>query len=186
MNKTSMNPDFVFSPQPMFIIGTKNPDHSANFCLITWIGFSFDDSPCIMVTMAGEKTTKNNIFREGKFSANLVSEEILWLADYFGSTAGKNGSKDKKSYSYDWGKTLDVPILDQSNWVYECEVKHTYEQGGSHLFIAEIKNIQIDEQLKDMDKTRIDLKRLKAVLYSPDQYYAVGDKLGVMGEWENK
>ena len=181
-----MKPDQVFSPQPMFIIGTQNSDHTANFCVITWIGFSFDAGPCIMVTMAGGKKTKDNIFREGKFSANLVNEDLIWLADYFGCTSGRNGLKNQKEYAYKWGDTLEVPVLEESNWVYECEVKNTYEQDGSHLFIAEIKNIQIAEELKDMDMTRIDLKKLKPVIYSPNQYYSIGEKIGIMEEWTKR
>lgn len=31
MEKISIEPDCIFSPQPMYIIGTKNEDGSANF-----------------------------------------------------------------------------------------------------------------------------------------------------------
>ena len=42
MEKISIAPEWVFSPQPMYIIGTKNEDGTPNFCIITWLGFSFD------------------------------------------------------------------------------------------------------------------------------------------------
>jgi 3-hydroxy-3-methylglutaryl CoA synthase len=72
----------------MYIIGTKNKDGSPNFCIITWLGFSFDNGPCLMMTVGGTKLTKTNILREKKFSANMITEDNLWLADYFGNTNG--------------------------------------------------------------------------------------------------
>jgi len=55
MEKISISPEWVFSPQPMYIIGTKNEDGEANFCIITWIGFSFDKVPHLMMTVGGSK-----------------------------------------------------------------------------------------------------------------------------------
>ena len=35
MKHMDLEPSFVFSPQPMYMIGTNNPDGSPNFCMIT-------------------------------------------------------------------------------------------------------------------------------------------------------
>jgi len=59
IEKISMKPQMVFSPQPMYIIGTRNENGTANFCIITWIGFSFDKTPHLMM-----------------FPGNIV--ELLW------------------------------------------------------------------------------------------------------------
>ena len=93
MKKISIPPAWVFSPQPMYIIGTRNEDGTPNFCIITWLGFSYDGGPHLMMTVGGTKLTKTNILREGKFSAGMITEDILWLADYFGSTSGEDASR---------------------------------------------------------------------------------------------
>lgn len=72
MRHINMNADFVFSPQPMYMIGTNNENGTHNFCIITWLGFSADDGPCMMMTIGGKKLTKDNILREGRFSANMI------------------------------------------------------------------------------------------------------------------
>ena len=122
MEKINLSPDWVFSPQPMYIIGTKNEDGSPNFCIITWLGFSYDNGPCMMMTVGGTKLTQKNILREKKFSANMITEDNLWLADYFGNTNGENGQKNEIPYGYEWGKKVDVPIINECHWSYECEV----------------------------------------------------------------
>ena len=98
MDKISVLPDRIFSPQPMYIIGTKNEDGTPNFCIITWLGFSYDNSPHLMMTVGGTKLTKTNILRDKKFSANMITEDTLWLADYFGNTNVR-----LQNYRIGWG-----------------------------------------------------------------------------------
>lgn len=184
MEKINMKPDWVFSPQPMYIIGTKNEDGSPNFCIITWLGFSFDKTPHLMMTIGGTKLTKTNILREGKFSANLITEDTLWLADYFGCTRGEDRKKNAVPYDWVWGQALPVPVIDACHWVYECSVKKVLELDGAHLFLAEIENIQIDKCYDGMDMKKIDLREIKPAIYAPYNYFSIGGKLGGMGEWE--
>lgn len=92
--------------------------------------------------------------------------------------------KNKVSYSYEWGKCLEVPIIEQCHWAYECEVSKIIELDGAHLFLAEIKNIQIDKKYETMDLKKIDLTQLKPAIYAPYNYFSIGKKLGEMGEWE--
>lgn len=184
VEKVNLKPDMVFSPQPMFIIGTTNEDGTANFCIITWIGFTYDTTPHLMMTIGDTKLTKTNILRDKCFSANLISEDIIWLADYFGCSKGEEGIKDKMEYSFTWGEKVHVPVLDQSHWVYECEANKIIELEGSHLFLGDIKNIQIDKQFENMDMKKIDLLQLKPTIYAPYQYFSIKEKLGEMGDWK--
>ena len=186
MNRIDIKPDCVFSPQPMYIIGTKNEDGSPNFCIITWLGFSFDKTPQLVMTIGGSKLTKTNIMREKKFSANLITEDIIWLADYFGCSMGEKGIKNAVNYGVGQGKSLDIPTVEESHWVYECEVRSITELDGAHLFLSEIKNIQIDESYKDMDMEMIDLTVLKPAIYAPYNYFSIGQRLGGCGEWQER
>lgn len=183
MQKIDIKLACVFSPQPMYIIGTKSEDESPNFCVITWIGFSYDNTPHLMMTIGGSKQTKTNILRERMFSANLVSEDIVWLADYFGTAKKEDKRKNNVQYEYKWGNYLKVPVLEQSRWVYECEVTKIIELGDSHLFLADIKNIQIDNSIAEMNLEMINLNKLFPVLYAPYNYFSVGGRIGECGEW---
>ena len=183
MNRISIEPDWVFSPQPMYVIGTRNEDGTPNFCIITWLGFSFDRTPHLMMTMDDVKQTKTNILREKAFSACKITEQNLWLADYFGCTKGEDGPKDAVPFTWQWGEKVPVPVIDDSPWVYECRVDRVLPLDGAHLFLAEIVNIQIDRSVADMDRKHIDLTRLRPTVYAPYQYFSIGEKLGEMGQW---
>ena len=132
--------------------------------------------------MFGTKRTKLNVIRTGVFSANLVSKDMLPLMDYFGSKHAKDGKKDDISYDVSRGEVLDVPTLDASRWVYECEVVRSIETGDSTTFFCRIHNIQIDERLSPKDIFDIDLTVLDPVIYS-GRYHSLGKMLGEIGDF---
>ena len=134
------------------------------------------------ISMAGTKMTKKNVLRTGIFSANLVSTDMLPLMDYFGSKHAKDGSKEDISYEVVRGEVLDVPVLNESRWVYECEVARSVETGDSTTFFCRIRNIQMDERLVCEDIFDVDLTVLDPVIYS-GRYHSLGKMLGQIGDF---
>ena len=182
--RRSVAPVYSMCVQPSFIIGTNNEDGSANFAPITWVSVTHEagDGYLLVVSMSGTKRTKQNVLRTGMFSANLVSTDMLPLMDYFGTRHAKDGKKDGMEYPVSRGEALDVPVLDQSRWVYECEVFRTVETGDSSTFFCRIRNIQMDERLHCRDPFDVDLTVLDPVIYS-GKYHSLGKLLGSIGDF---
>ena len=182
--RKSVDPIYSMCVQPSFIIGTNNEDGSYNFAPITWVSATQgeEEGYYLVVSMFGTKTTKLNVIRTGIFSANLVSKDMLPLMDYFGSKHAKDGEKNDISYDVSRGEVLDVPTLDASRWVYECEVVKSVETGDSTTFFCRIRNIQIDERLSPKDIFDIDLTVLDPVIYS-GRYHSLGNMLGEIGDF---
>ncbi len=170
--------------QPAFIIGTNNEDGTHNFAPITWVSVTNekDSDYLLTISMAGTKTTKQNVIRTGILSVNLVSTDMLELMDYFGTHSANDGKKDGIPYRVCRGEVVDVPILDASRWIYECEVIQAVETGRSTTFFCRIKNIQIDEQMECADTFDVDLTRLDPVIYS-GMYHSIGKRLGKIGDF---
>jgi len=184
IRKRSVDPIYSMCVQPSFIIGTNNEDGTANFAPITWVSVTHEegDGYLLVISMFGTKMTKLNVIRTGVFSANLVSTDMLHLMDYFGSRHTVNGSKDEAEYSVSRGQVLDVPVLDQSRWVYECEVSQQVATGDSTTFFCPIRNIQMDERLECKDPFDVDLTVLDPVIYS-GKYHSLGKVLGNIGDY---
>ena len=142
--KVSIEPQAVFIPQPMYVIGTSDGNDNPNFSVITWIEFGWNGSPYMVMGIGGKKKTKDNILKTGEYTANLVSQDFLKLADYFGMSKGNDGIKNKLDYAYKKGEEVQAPVLELSKWVFECKVDRVIELDGSHLFISKIVNIQIE------------------------------------------
>ena len=182
--RKSVPPIFSMCVQPAFIIGTNNEDGSANFAPITWVSVTQaeGDGYMLVISMFGTKRTKQNVRRTRMFSANLVSLDMLPLMDYFGSRHAKDGKKDGMDYLVSRGEVLDVPVLEDSRWVYECEVSRSVETGNSTTFFCPIRNIQMDERLTCQDPFDVDLTVLDPVIYS-GKYHSLGKLLGNIGDF---
>ncbi len=184
VKRKSIGTHFSMCVQPAFIIGTNNEDGSYNFAPITWVSVTNekDNDYLLVVSMFGTKTTKQNLIRTGILSVNLVSCDMLELMDYFGTHHAKDGKKDEIFYNVSRGEAVDVPVLDSSRWVYECEVKKSIETGESSTFFCRIKNIQADERFVCKDSFDIDLTKLDPVIYS-GMYHSIGKLLGKIGDF---
>ncbi len=170
--------------QPAFIIGTNNEDGTYNFAPITWVSITNekDDDYLLVISMFGTKKTKQNVLRTGILSVNLVSTDMLELMDYFGTHHAKDGKKDAVPYNVSKGEAVDVPILDASRWVYECEVVRSVETGEFTTFFCRVLNVQIDERIECNDTFDIDLTKLDPVIYS-GMYHSIGKLLGKIGDF---
>lgn len=184
MKRKSVDPTFSMVVQPSFIIGTNNEDGSYNFAPITWVSATCEggDDYLIVISMFGTKATKQNVVRTGLLSVNLVNREMLPIMDYFGSKHAKDGEKNDIKYGVSRGAVLDVPTLDESPWVYECEVAKSVETGDSTTFFCHIRNVQMDERISPKNTFDIDLTELDPVIYS-GKYHSLGEKLGEIGDF---
>ncbi|MBQ6715200.1 MAG: flavin reductase [Clostridia bacterium] len=184
VKRKSAGTHFSMCVQPAFIIGTENEDKSCNFAPITLVSATCekDDDYLLVISMFGNKMTKQNVLRTQKLSVNLVSTDLLPLMDYFGAHHVKDGKKDGLPYLVSRGEVVDVPVLDASRWVYECEVKHTFETGESTTFFCEIKNVQIDETVSVSDAFSVNLTDFDPVIYS-GKYHSIGKLLGNIGDY---
>lgn len=185
--RRSVKPIYSMCVQPAFIIGTNNEDGTPNFAPITWASATHEEGEgyLFVISMSGTKITRKNVLRTGIFSANLVSTDMLPLMDYFGSKHAKDGAKNGMPYTVVRGEVLDVPVLDESRWVYECEVAKMVETGDSSTFFCRIRNIQMDEKLNCEDIFDVDLTVLDPVVYS-GRYHSIGKMLGQIGDFVDR
>lgn len=187
VKRKSVGTHFSMCVQPAFIIGTNNDDGTYNFAPITWVSVTNEkgNDYLLTVSMFGTKRTKQNVIRTGVLSVNLVSTDMLELMDYFGTHHAEDGKKNSISYDVCRGEVVDVPVLDASRWVYECEVVNSIETGESTTFFCRIKNVQIDEQLECADTFDVNLTKLDPVIYS-GMYHSIGSLLGKIGDFSKQ
>ena len=192
MAKVNNNFHNDFCPQTLFLYGTKKEDGTPDFGLFCWFSYVHTegkDGPHlgVMACIGEDKLTKDLIRKNGVFSANLVTEELLPLADYYGTTSGRNvKDKMKLKPTVEQGKVLDVPTIAESPVTYELKVqKEIHLVGNSDLFVCEICNVSIEESLADKNVPFIErLKKAAPVLTCGENTYESidGRYLGGWGE----
>lgn len=184
MEKTSVDVSKLFIPHPMqlFIFGTYIGDGKANLGLFCWLNFCWDDELSVMVCLDGNKLTKDRIVETGVFSANLVTESMLPMADYLGHKKGYDGKEISELTSLIPGKILNVPIVEKSPLSYELEVKRTISLNGSDIFICRIANTLVSNDII-VKSTHHDLGKADPALVSQNSYYGL-EKKSSLGDWK--
>jgi len=188
MEKVSIAPANKFCPQTTFMYGTYKEDGTPNFGLFCWFSYCWDKELCVMACIGGEKLTKDRIRAGNVFSANLVTESLLPLADYLGNTEGYTPGKMDIPIETEHGAVLDVPVLKNSPWVFELEVKQTIPLDDSDVFICDIRNVLVDRTLTDESKNAEERMKLTApVLWIGEgHYFSVNPaELGNAGDWKD-
>ena len=149
--KISSPPSNDFCPQTLFLYGTYKEDGTPNFGLFCWLSYCWNDGLGVMAAIGGSKLTKERINQTGVFSANLVTEPLLPLADYLGNTQGYDEEKMQFSLAVMKGAALNVPVLSDSPMTFELEVKQTVALEGSDVYICKVRNVLMNEALADSD-----------------------------------
>lgn len=150
MSKVSVPVSNNLCPQTLFVYGTYNEDGTPNFGLFCWFSYCWFDDLGVMCAIGGRKRTQDNILRSRVFSANLVVENNLPLADYFGTADGRDPDKMDIDFVWEKGAVLDVPVLGSSPFVFELEVDRvisTNDEEGDIVLLCRICNVLQDENL---------------------------------------
>lgn len=188
MERVSIASANYYCPQSVFLYGTNKEDGTPNFGTFTWFSYCWDSEMCVMASIGGGKLTIDRIRETKIFSANLVTESILPLADYLGNNPGYISDKMKRPIDLERGAVLDVPVIKNSPWVYELEVKQSVPLDGNEIFICRIRNVLVDKELTDPSKSPQDcVKNISPVIwFGAGPYFRVyPEPLGNAGDWKD-
>ncbi len=138
-----------FCPQTLFCYGTYCDDGRPDFGLFCWFSYLWDGELGVMMCIGDEKQTRDNILKNRYFSANLVTEKILPLADYLGNSDGRDPGKISSEIAIEKAQKLDVPILSDSPMVFELEAVRSFPLNEGEVFFCKIHNVLMDKDLTD-------------------------------------
>lgn len=166
MKKISLPATNDLCPQNLFVYGTMNPNGTPDFGLFCWFSYCWLDELGVICAIGGSKRTLENIRRNGIFSANLVTESNLPLADYFGTADGRDADKMDVAVEWEKGAVLEVPVLSSSPFSFELEVDREISTGDHDetVLICHIRNVLKDEALTDPALSPEELMRKTAAV----------------------
>jgi flavin reductase (DIM6/NTAB) family NADH-FMN oxidoreductase RutF len=178
-----MNPNNDYCPQTLFLYGTYDENGNPDFGLFCWLSYIWDGELGVMCCMGGDKLTKRNIERDKVFSANLVTEELLAVADYLGCVSGENPDKMKIDLDIGKGEVLNVPILNKSPVSYELEVTDFISKHDGKVMLCKIRNVLQDESLSSDETVEQKLARIAPIRTTAKTYLSYdGKAMGMWGE----
>lgn len=166
MKKISVPATNDLCPQTLFVYGSMNEDGMPDFGLFCWFSYCWFDQLGVICAIGGSKRTLENIKRNGVFSANLVVENNLPLADYFGTADGRDSDKMDVAVEWEKGAVLNVPILCSSPLSFELEVEQEITTGGHDktVLLCRIRNTLKDEKLVNTPMSSEEIFKTTAVV----------------------
>ncbi len=183
MGKISLKPYNNYCPQTLFLYGTYDENGKPDFGLFCWFSYIWDKEMGVMCCIGGNKPTKDNIRRNKIFSASIVTEELLGIADYLGNVSGTNPDKMKIGLDIGKGAVLDVPIINNSPVVFELEATDFIEKEGSTVILCKMRNVLQDESLSSDESFEQKLMRIAPIRTTCKHYFSYqGKDLGGWGE----
>lgn len=183
MAKISLKPNNDFCPQTLFLYGTYDEKGNPDFGLFCWFSYIWDCEMGVMCCIGGNKLTKENIMRDKIFSANLVTEDMLPVADYLGCVSGSNPDKMKIDLDIGKGSVLNVPVLNDSPVIFELEVTDLIKKNDSDIMLCKIRNVLQDESLSSDETVAQKLSRIAPIKTTAKTYLGYdGRDMGMWGE----
>ena len=171
-----------FFTQQVFLIGTYDEDGSARFAPISWVSFTWGPPCCLVISINGltrKKQTSENIQRTGLLSATIVTPDLLPFAEQHNKGTYREGVLIPQEIEP--GHVLQVPLLKDAKWSYECEVIKTVTIGECDTHFAAYSQVNVREDIQRLDF--VDLRQINPVIYSPEHYFTVGEHLGKIGDY---
>lgn len=178
--KKSLGAKTIIYPAPVLIIGTYDINKRPNLMTAAWGGICCSDPPCVAVSMRKATYTYGNIKQRKAFTVNILSENMVKEADYYGIVSGRSEDKFVKTNITPVKSDLvDAPYGKQFPFVLECKLLKTIEIGLHTQFIGEILDVKVDQSMIGPNGLP-DIDKLKPFFLDPAnyEYLGTGKKLG--------
>lgn len=181
MGKISFKPGNMVYPLPAVMVTCRGLDGEDNIITIAWTGTICTNPPMTYISVRPERHSYHMIKEKGEFVINLTTSDLVRATDYCGVRSGKDIDKFKEMHlTKEEAKVVDVPLIAESPVNIECRVKEIQELGSHHMFIAEVVNVNVDDQYMDENGT-FHLSKANPLVYSHGRYYDMGKQIGSFG-----
>ena len=163
-------------PMPVFIIGSYDAEGKPNAMNAAWGGIY--DTNQIMVCLADDHKTTDNIRISGAFTVSFATESTVVASDYVGIVSANDNADKLAIAGFHAVKSefVNAPMFDELPMAVECKLLKFNEDG---ICIGEIVNVSADESVLGEDG-KIDPSKVEAITFDPvhNTYIKLGEKVG--------
>ncbi|MDO5154549.1 MAG: flavin reductase family protein [Eubacteriales bacterium] len=181
MAKQSWKPGNMLYPVPAVLVSARDKEGNDNLLTIAWVGTVCSDPAMLSISVRKERYTHHMLKESGEFVVNLTTKKLLTATDYCGVRSGRDEDKfATMQLTKGEAEKINAPIIMESPVNIECKVTQVLELGSHDMFLAEVVNVQVSDELLD-EKGTFRLQDADLLAYSHGEYYELGEKLGTFG-----
>jgi flavin reductase (DIM6/NTAB) family NADH-FMN oxidoreductase RutF len=180
--KQNWKPGTLVYPLPAVLVSCGANEDEFNMLTVSWTGTICSDPAMCYVSVRKERHSYEIIKKNMAFVINLTTEDMAYATDWCGVRSGRDFNKFKEmDLTPLMAEKVAAPIVAESPISIECKVTQIIPLGTHDMFMAEVLNVQVDEQFLDTQTGAFDLGQAKLIAYSHGQYYKLGEQIGKFG-----
>ncbi|MDF2505115.1 flavin reductase family protein [Clostridium sp.] len=182
MSKLNFKGSVMLNPAPVVLVTSKSSSNKINIFTVAWVSTVCTKDPIIAMGIRPERLSYTYIKESGECVINLPTKDMVKIVDYCGVVSGKKEDKIKHfDLELNKGIKIATPSLEKSPVALECKVKSITTLGTHDLFLLEVLNVKVDENLLDSNN-KICFNKANLICYSHGEYYGLISKpLGSFG-----
>ncbi len=167
-------------PTALVVTGTME---KANIVTIAWVSLLTSSPPTLGISVGQKGYSGNEIKKNGNFTVNIASVDIMKEADFCGITSGKDVDKFLETGLTKMASNIiESPIIKECSLNLECILVESNIFGATNHFTGKIVETHIDtDKLKDAsDYTSFDIESINPLIYigGAREYRSIGKKTG--------
>jgi len=178
----TIGPTTYLFPIPSVMLGCADAEHGPNLITVAWTGVVCTKPPMVSVSIRKSRLSHSIISQTGEFTLNLVSRPLCESMDYCGVKSGRDVDKfaERKLTPIPAPELSIAPAVAEAPAFLSCRVTQIVELGSHDLFLAEVKQVSIQDRFFRPDGS-IDEEAMDLVSYVHGKYRALSDAVGFFG-----
>ena len=182
MNYRSVSPGALLAPVPAVLVTVTDQAGKPNTLAVAWTGIVCSKPPMLSISLRKERYSYGLIAGRGEFTVSLVSRDLLPALDLCGVKSGRDTDKFSLCgiHPTKTAGAFSAPAIEGTPLYLNCRVASVHELGSHDLFIANIVDIGVREDLIDQNG-RIMMEKADLVAYCHGVYYGLSEALGFFG-----
>ena len=168
----------VMVPCPAVLVSVGDVAES-NIITLSWAANVCSRPPRMAIGVRPERHSYAILRRTGDFVINIPSANHLKAVILCGTQSGKTIDKFKATgFTPQPSTKITSPMIAECPLNIECKTWKIVEIGSHDLFIGDVVNVHIDDEVLTAEG-KVNLEKMKLFTYNPlvGQYWSLGQKL---------
>ena len=180
MERKNFRAGTLTAPLPAVLVSVGDAQ-SSNLITIGWTGILCSDPPMTYISVRKKRHSYAMLEKTREFVIHLTDENLARATDYCGIFTGAKVDKfEKCALTKVPSAVVAAPTVAEAPLALECRVREIVSLGTHDVFVADIVNVSVREDLVDAGG-RICLDRAHLLAYCHGEYFALGKKIGAFG-----
>jgi flavin reductase (DIM6/NTAB) family NADH-FMN oxidoreductase RutF len=179
--KVKTKPYTALFPCPVVLVTCLDSGGEANIITLAWAGTVCSEPPMVGLGIRPTRYSYELIEKSKEFVVNIPTAKILKETDYCGVTSGKDVDKfSETKLTREPADKVKAPLIRECPVNMECILKDRIPLGAHDLFLGEIVDVHIDQDILD-EKGNLDFAKAVPFVFNVGEYWSLSKKLGVYG-----